>query len=232
MKKFNFRRIALYAINIGIILLMFFMLFRAIPVVLGAGNIVLDGQFVDWNDQSCISDPVGDVTDPHMDITRFCFATNPGVSNAFFMAERANSGNAITYFLYVDVNNDGNFNDPSDIVVTIDYKPIGNGSRVTVSWPGGSVTGNWGEDKRVGPMKVEWYVPFSAMGISAGQPIQMYLASSYGSGVLDTTAIVQWSPANALGWILLAIVMVGASVWMTFLSRKATKNSGKSSADI
>jgi hypothetical protein len=231
MKKVNFRRLALYTINIVVILLMFFMLFRAVPAVLGAGNIVLDGQFGDWAGQSCISDPVGDVTDSQTDITLFCFATNPGVSNAYFRAERAGGSNAITYFLYIDTGNNGNFNDASDIVVTIDYKPIGIGSQVNVSWPGGSDGGDWGVSKKDGALNVEWYVPFYAMGISAGQPIQMYLASSYGSGVLDTTAVVQWSPANALGWILLALVMVGASIWMTFLSRKAATNTNKSSIE-
>ncbi len=226
MKKINFRRIALYAINIGVILLMFYMLFRAVPVVLGAGNIVLDGQFADWAGQSCITDPKGDVSDPQTDITLFCFATNPGVSNTYFRAQRAGGTGEVTYLLYIDVNNNGNFNDPSDILVTVNYKPTGNGSQVTVSWPGGGDSGNWGESKKEGALNVEWYVPFSALGISAGQPIQMYLASSSGSGDIDTTGIVQWSPANALGWILLAIVMVGASVWMTFLSRKADKNPG------
>lgn len=95
---------------------MFFMLFRAVPAVLGAGNIVLDGQFNDWAGQSCIPDPVGDVADPGTDITLFCFATNPGVSNAYFRAQRAGSSNAVTYFLYIDANNNGSFHDPSDKV--------------------------------------------------------------------------------------------------------------------
>jgi hypothetical protein len=210
---------------------MFFMLFRAAPAVLGAGNIVLDGEFDDWAGQPCISDPTGDVVDPGTDITLFCFATNPGVSNAYFTTQTVDSSIEVTYFLYIDANNDGNFNDPSDIVVTINYKPTGNRSHVTVSWPGGSDGGGWGDSKHAGGLNVEWYVPFSAMGISAGQPIQMYLASSYGVSVLDTTAIVQWSPANALGWIMLGVILVGASVWMTFLSRKAARNSGKSSTD-
>jgi len=232
MKNANFRRLAFYVISIGIILLMFFMLFQAVPAVLGAGNIVLDGQFNDWSGQSCISDPTGDVADPQTDITFFCFATNPGVSNAYFRAQRAGGTNAITYFLYIDANNNGSFNDPSDKVVTINYKPTGNASQVTVSWTGGSDSGDWGESKQEGALNVEWYVPFSAIGISAGQPIQMYLASSYGTGVLDSTGIVQWSPANALDWILLGVILVGASVWMAFLSRKAATRSGESSTDL
>lgn len=232
MKKADFRRIALYAINIGVILLMFFMLFRAVPAVLGAGNIVLDGHFDDWAGQACISDPAGDVADPATDIILFCFATNPDVSNAYFRVQRADINNAVLYSLYIDANNNGNFNDPSDIVVRIDYKPTGNSSHVIVSWPGGSYNGDFGESRQAGALNVEWYVPFSAMGISAGQPIQMYLTSSYWVDVLDTTAIVQWSPANALGWIMLGVILVGASVWMTFLSRKVARNSSKSSTDL
>ena len=231
MKKANFHRIVLHVFNIVVILLMFFMLFRAVPTVLGAGNIVLDGQFGDWAGQPCISDPGGDAADPGTDITLFCFATNPGVSNAYFRAQLADSTKDVTYFLYIDANNNGNFNDLSDIVVTIDYQPTGNGLKVTVSWPGGSDGGDWGDCKQAGALNDEWYVPFSAMGISAGQPIQMYLASSNGSGVSDTTGVVQWSPANALGWVLLGIIFIGASVWMTLLTKKAAANTNQASIE-
>jgi hypothetical protein len=229
MKKVNFRRVALFAINIGVILLMFFMLFRAVPAVLGAETIVLDGLFTDWNGQSCISDPTGDVADPKKDITLFCFATNPGVENTYFMAERASGNTEITYTLFIDTNNNGIFNDSTDKIVTIQFKPTGQKSRVIVEWPGGQASGDWGESKSQGAERAEWYVPFAALGISPGQPIQMYLASSQD---IDTTAIVQWSPANALGWILLGVILVGASVWMTFLSSKAAKSAPRTAPGV
>ena len=232
MKKVDFHRIALQVFCVGVVLLMFLMLFRAVPTVLGAGNIVLDGQFNDWSGQSCITDPTGDVAEPGTDITLFCFATNPGVSNAYFRAQRAGNSNAVTYYLYIDANNNGSFTDRSDKVVTIVYMPTRSGSQVTVSWPGGRHGGNWGDSKQAGGKNVEWYVPFSALGISAGQPIRMYLASSYNAHILDKTAIVQWSPANALGWIILGGILAGASVWMTYQSRKATKNPDKSSTSL
>ena len=238
MKKTDFRRFALYAINIGVILLMFFMLFQAIPAVLGAGLITIDGAFTDWTGQSCIPDPSGDGGDNYHDITSFCWANNPDVSNAYFYAVRVGGkgGDPVTYTLYIDTGNNGVFTDPNDLVVTIDYSTSGNTSSVTTSWHlvsgggvGSSLPGAWGENKQNDARYVEWVVPFTAMGISAGQPIQMCLAAN--GSVVDTTGIVQWSPANALGWIMLGVILVGASVWMTFLSRKAARNSGKSSTD-
>lgn len=222
-KPFPFRKLALYAVNVVVILLMFFMLFQAVPAVIGASTITLDGLLGDWSGQSCISDTSGDVTNSQTDITQFCFANNPGISEAYFMAQRLDGANAVTYFLYIDADNNGSFSDPLDSVVTIDYKPIGNSSQVTVSWPGGSDNGNWGESKHDNALNVEWYVPFSALGISAGQPIQMYLASSYGSGNLDVTDVVQWSPANALGWFILLPILAAASLWMTRLNPKKVK---------
>jgi hypothetical protein len=42
----------------------------------------------------------------------------------------------------------------------------------------------------------------------------MYLESHQGSTIADTTQEVQWSPANALGWALILILVAGGAVWM------------------
>ena len=118
MKKFNLGRIALTLLNILIILLMGFMLFRAAPVVLGAGTISLDGNFDDWSGQSCIGDPTGDAVGPETDITQFCFATNAGQSNAYFMLERLDAGSGgkpLNMTLYIDSNNNGSYETQADI---------------------------------------------------------------------------------------------------------------------
>ena len=182
---------------------------------------MLDGLFDDWSDKPCISDPSGDVPNPEEDITQICFYTNPDESNLYFRAERAGGTNELTYQLYIDADNNGSYSDPLDSVVTIDYKPIGNDSQVTILWPGGGTNGDWGQSKKEGGLNVEWMVPFSAVGVSAWQPIQMYLVTTSGGTVIDSTLSIQWTPANALGWILLGALLVAASVWMTYLTRKA-----------
>ncbi len=222
MKKINVRKIALYTINILIILLMGFMLFRATPVALGAGYVSMDGAFDDWSGQSCIGDGTGDAAGPETDITQFCFATNAGESNAYFMIERLDAGSggkALDLTIYFDTNNDGSYETSADV----SYKAFNNNSNVTVNWSGGADGGDWGLDRSEGANRVEWYVPFSAMGIAPGQAIQMYVVSWQGGSVSDDTAGVQWSPANALGWILIAILLVGGSIGLTFLRRKMEK---------
>jgi hypothetical protein len=219
MKKVNLGRIALTVLNILIILLMGFMLFRAAPVVLGAGTISLDGNFDDWSGQSCISDPTGDANGPETDIAQFCFATNAGVSNAYFMLQRLSAGSGgkpLNMTLYFDTNNDGSFETQADI----NYKANKDSGSVSVTWPGGGDSGNWGLGTNSGGDKAEWYVPFSAMGIAPGQAIQMYLVSWQGNNVSDSSDVVQWSPANALGYVLIAILLVGGSIWFTLVHRK------------
>jgi hypothetical protein len=219
MKKLNLGRIALTVLNILIILLMGFMLFRAAPVVLGAGTISLDGNFDDWSGQSCIGDPTGDAVGPETDITQFCFATNAGQSNAYFMLQRLDAGSGgkpLNMTLYIDSNNDGSYETQADI----NYKANKNSGFVSVTWSGGGDSGSWGLGTDDGGNKAEWYVPFSAMGIAPGQAIQMYIVTWQGSNVSDGSASVQWSPANALGYILIAVLLVGGSIWFTLARRK------------
>jgi hypothetical protein len=68
---------------------------------------------------------------------------------------------------------------------------------------------------------VEWGVPFADLGISAGQPLRLYIASRTGESESDTTGEVQWSPADALGPLLLAGIVCGASAWLA--KRKSSR---------
>jgi hypothetical protein len=222
MKKINLRKIALYTVNILIILLMGYMLFRAAPVALAGGYVSMDGDFNDWSDQVCMSDPTGDASGPETDITQFCYATNAGESNAYFMIERLDAGSggkSLELTIYFSTNGGASYDYSADI----SYKAFNNDSNVTVNWSGGGDGGDWGLDRSEGANKVEWYVPFSAMGIAPGQTIDMYVVSWQGSSVSDGTYGVQWSPANALGWILIAVLLVGGSIWLTFLRRTTEK---------
>jgi hypothetical protein len=209
--------------GLGVILigLMGFMLFNAAPVAFGAGTITLDGAFADWSGQSCISDPQNDAIDPETDIKQFCFANNAGVANAYFMLERYDreSDKELELVLYFDINNNGSYGDAVDKTATISYKPTGQSGRTDVSANGWSARGEWGLSKKDGGFMTEWYVPFSALGINPGQPIRMYIVSMKENQVSDESAEVQWSPADALGWLLIGAMLTTGSVYFAFRRR-------------
>jgi hypothetical protein len=225
MKAEKVRSILFYIVTALIILAMGYMLFRSVPVVFGAGSITLDGAFADWSGQSCISDPPDDAAGPDTDILQFCFATNAGDSSAYFMIQRSDKqgGKPLNLTIYFDTDNNGVYTDAGDTSAQIYYKPKNTSSEVQVTYAGGSASGDWGEDTTEGGMRVEWSVPFSSMGIAPGQAIRMYVVSWQGSAVSDGTDEVQWSPANALGWILLAVLLVTGSLVLAFTRMRIEK---------
>ncbi|MBA4376743.1 MAG: hypothetical protein C0401_11300 [Anaerolinea sp.] len=214
---------SLFIRGLGVILigLTGFMLFRAAPVAFAAGTITLDGTFADWSGQSCLSDPQFDAIGPETDIKQFCFATNAGDSNTYFMLERfgSDTGKPLDLVLYFDINNNGSYGDAVDKTANIRYNPTGPSGYTEVSANGWSASGDWGLSNKNGGTMVEWKVPFSALGIDPGQPIRMYIISMQGSKISDGSTEVQWSPANALGWLLIAAILVAGSTYFTFRRR-------------
>jgi hypothetical protein len=210
-------------VRLRVVLVVFlFAAFILVPIGRAADDIVLDSQFDDWVGQSGITDPIGDATRPFDDLTGFYFATNPDDPTAYFMAERVSSNSPLNLVLNIDTNDDGVYDDPGDRYITVSYNPQGNRSTVEVMVYDGTggfvslVTGgsDWGESGREGGSRVEWGVPFADLGVSAGQAIRMILESQQGGTTADVMEEVQWSPANALGWGLIAILMVGSAAWL------------------
>jgi hypothetical protein len=198
------------------------------PAALAASPIVLDGQFLDWIGQPNVSDAIGDCAKPELDLTKVLFATNPNDSTAYFMTERLLGINQpLGLRLYIDTNNNGSYSEPTDRIVKIRYAPDLFSSQVDVDIHTGTDAFlktiandvDWGEGLVLGARHVEWGVSFADMGITAGQPIRMYLESRPGStsggNRCDITAEVQWSPANALGLPLLALVLCAGAIAMS-----------------
>lgn len=190
-----------------------------------AGPIVLDSLFEDWIGQAYVTDPQGDSGPQGADFTRFYFAVNPGVSTLFFMLERPPSNQKITIWQKFDMNNNGIFNEPGDRLVKVVYDPEKNNSKVDETIYTGSNqfiatyanNADWGESKNEGGKRVEWGVPMALLGMTPGQTINIGLTTTPGEGnggsdTLDTP--VQWSPANALGPVLLGIGLIAAVLWM------------------
>lgn len=200
-----------------------FLLIFSFQPVSAAGPITLDGNFLDWEGQPHITDPVGDANNDKTDIVTFAFATNPDDETAYFMAERlGRSTTEVTYYLYLDTDNDGDFSEANDRYLEINYHPEDGNSDVTVMLYSGTgaelgviASGvDWGESRQEGGEQVEWGVSFAVLGIEPFQAIQMRLETHLGNRVSDTTDVVQWTPANLLGVGLLGVILAVASVWM------------------
>jgi hypothetical protein len=189
------------------------------------GPIVLDGQFTDWQGQAFISDPQNDALNRRTDIKSFYFATNPDDEVAYFMLERWEAGAMpVDYVLWVDTNNNGDYTEVSDRMVEVHYTPSQNGFADVYLYNGAGTfmrtiaeNAPWGEDGQ--GARVEWGVSFVDLGIAPYQTIRLQPVSMQGNRVSDSTAEVQWSPANALGWLLLGSLTLLGSVWL-FQRRK------------
>ena len=191
------------------------------------GPIVLDGQFADWNGQPGISDPQGDGGGNTTDLLMFSFAAVDNDDTAYFMVQRGGGSQWFDCTLLIDTNNDGIYTDLDDRMIVVSYKPKGNSSTVSVDVHDGTGgylfsagSGDWGETTKEGGSRLEFGVVFSDLGIAAGQPIRMILQSMSGSQVMDATDEVQWSPANALGWVLLGGIVLAGSAGMAWVRQR------------
>jgi hypothetical protein len=196
--------------------------------VYSATPIILDSLFLDWVGEPCIADPAGDAYNSTSDLINFCFTTNPNDPTAYFMAERPGGSQYFRFRLLIDTDNDGVYNESSDRYLSVDYDPHGNRSDVWVNLYSGSgqflmnVADNvdWGESNPEGGGRVEWGVGFSALGIVPGQPIRIVLETYHGQTLSDSSVEVQWSPADALGWLLLGVLIAGGAAWFSLLQKR------------
>lgn len=188
--------------------------------------IVIDGMFADWACPPFVSDPPFDCKTDALDLSTFAMANNPNDPTAYFMVERGMGANAgLRLRLRVDTNNNGLYNEPADRLVTIVYRPRNGNAQVDVELFDGAGAflatiarkADWGESRAEGARRVEWPVTFAQLGIAAGQPIRLSLESFSGGGsapACDTVSEVQWSPADALGFVLLALLVGAGAAWM------------------
>ncbi|MEW6092741.1 MAG: hypothetical protein AB1531_02135 [Chloroflexota bacterium] len=210
-------------------------LLLATPTVALAASIVLDGLFDDWAGQPNISDPIGDATPARVDISAVYWANNPGVSNTYFMIQRAfpgGQGNQVVYYsVFIDTNCNGSYSESTDRRIFVAYSPQNNIGVVVVAVLSGTGSlisttgGNWGDPRGSEPnggTRAEFYASFSDLGISPNQQICFYVASFQNAGdstPVDTTASITWTPIPAMGYALLAafVLLAVGIAW----SRKA-----------
>ncbi len=213
----------------GLILFTFFFsLFLPQATVKAAAGITLDGSFGDWAGKPCVSDPNGDASST-LDLVAFCFIADLDTQEVYFMFERSSGSNSPTdYVIRMDVNNDGDYSDPEDRLISIRYNLSKKKSMVDVDIYDGTwnyITtkaskANWGATGDDGAAQVELFASFADLGINPGvaTAVTMDIYSGNFDDVLDTP--VTWTPADALGYMLLGGIILGASIFMVFQRKK------------
>ena len=211
-----------------------------------AAAIVLDGQFNDWAGQPAIGD--GQYDTPYWwyaDLRTFSWTTDG--TNAFFMAERwppPFPDWPVYFFLQIDTNNNGLYDDPNDYWMLVYYQPLTTRAEVTVDLYRVDNTGqgvwqknlgtkqNWGDSANNGGARVEWSVAFADLGIPGNTAINMLLSTADVSWngnqgavtLLDSASAVQWTPVDALGWPLLTLAALFGG-WLLWKRRPEQESS-------
>jgi hypothetical protein len=204
-----------------------------------AADIILDGQFADWDGQMFLPDPHNDA---HWkaDIAAFYWATNPGEEAMYFMAERwpqGNMGQSVTYCVHFCPHgaSPACYDTAADWQLTCHYDPDeANNALVRIfrgdqslrdDTPAFQYQGHWGLSAAEGGTKVEFRVAFADVGVGVGQPIRMFLASvkddeGKQNPHLDTcpdTGDIQWAPVHTLG-LVLTVLLLGAGLVLGYRS--------------
>ena len=210
-----------------------------------AADIVLDGQFADWDGQAFLTDLEGDA---HWkaDIEAFYWATNPGEAAMYFMAERwpkkENIGQSVTYCVHLcphptDGDNPACYDTAEDWQLICHYDPNETENAEVRLYHGDEsprdaephlqYSGPWGLTSAEGGTKVEFRVAFADIGIGVGQPIRMFLASVKDDegntnphyDVCPDIGDIQWAPVHTLG-LVLTVLLLGAGLVFGYRSFK------------
>ena len=166
----------------------------------GSGPIVLDSEFADWVGQSFVSDPFGDATGgTRRDLHEFYWANNIDEEYNYWMISRYTTDGdpfdgtngqtkSVKYFIWIDTNDNGNFEESGDRLVEIAYDPKATEGKTTVKvksaagggWLYDSGNQDWGDTDGEGGLRTEFRVAWTDLNISFGQSTRMYAESVSG----------------------------------------------------
>jgi hypothetical protein len=200
-------------------------------LLMADSDILVDGVFGDWAGRANLTDPAGDADKERGDLATFYWANNNDQEFNYWMIERyPDDIKKVTYTVFVDTDDDGNFDENGDRQVIVDYNPRKTDSIVQVQVKTGdgettisNVSGDWGETESEGGLRVEFQVSFAALGINFGDVVRMYVESDQEDRLPDSGDI-QWSPASVLGYWLLGVVLAGGAVALWGIRRKKEKS--------
>ncbi|MCH8102897.1 MAG: LPXTG cell wall anchor domain-containing protein [Chloroflexi bacterium] len=204
-------------------------------------DITLDGEFEDWNGMPNVADIADDASKSRGDLYRLFWANDVNGTTVFWQVERYGSDGLpfgeldltneqtkkVKYTVFIDANNNGDFDDNIDRHVRVSYDPGPSDSKVTVdvrpaqggNWENIAKNQDYGDSEGEGGHRVEFAVSWSDLGISFGQPIRMIVESDRDDR-LPNTGDIQWSPASILGLpVLIVLFLAGVIVIWWFKGR-------------
>ncbi len=211
-------------------------------------DIIIDGQFSDWEGKANLPDPFDDqIGSSIFDVAALYWANNIDQEINFHMIERHTTdgqpfdgsngqGWLARYMLYIDTNNNGDYTDDDDRRAVITYVATGHSSAVNVriyeadssEKISDSGWNDWGDSMAEGALRVEFPLDWTDLGIEFGDVIRMYAVSFSGLSfdphvrdrVPDGNADIQWSPASVLGPWLLAVGSIAGIAVIWYISRR------------
>lgn len=205
-----------------VILTMTVLLFvLCIPTTVQAVETIhLDGLFYNWSDQLSLTDGPNDGPDG-ADFKSLSWGTNQNEQAIYFMIERyppKNPTMPMVCRLFLDINNNGSYEDKIDKFIEIYYDPLSQEDNVTIKLfsSSGKLLSehqrHWGEDASAGGRKLEFSLTNKELEIFPPQPIRFYLSGIDGaSDRLPGRGDIEWEsfPGHWINiiWVGVAIIM-------------------------
>lgn len=187
-------------------------------------DIVLDGQFEDWQGRSFLADAFSDAL-PGQDLRAIFWGTNRNERKLYFLLERfdpPDRSSPLICRLFFDINNNGHYEDLVDKFVEVTYYP-GHGKpgevKVDIYRVAGdliaSSTGLWGESAGAGGRRLEFSVSMDKLYISPPQVVRFYVAVAGLNGDrMPDGGDIQWAPFPVINIKNRLILVAGFLFWV------------------
>lgn len=155
---------------------------------------MIDGRFTDWVGQAHVTAPAQNGATRH-DIAALYWASDKDLMETYWMVERRTTNRApfntfngqrdpVTYYLFLDLNDNGRYTDAVDKVARISYQPLSGSSDVTVELfdQDGTLlyeaSGDWGEPIESGGQRVEWSLSLADLDLAPDQRFRVYVIAA------------------------------------------------------
>lgn len=162
-----------------------------LPTVAYAAPVTIDGTFTDWAGQAHLTSPSRNGP-TRTDVAAFYWASDKEMFETYWMVERQTTNRTpfntyngqsdpVTYYLFMDLNDNGVYTDAVDRTARVFYQPLRGSSEVTVQlfdregallYEG---SGDWGEPIERGGQRVEWSLSLFDLDLAPDQRFRVYL---------------------------------------------------------
>lgn len=187
-----------------------------------AADLVMDGQFADWEGQANLTDPV-DMDKDNGDIVQFSWA-NDNDNNLYFYIKRLESPQPENFEIYIDLDNNGSYSDETDALIRVFYHPKQDKEvKVVVNQYHNNYhySGPWGASAEEGGQELEFSIPAGALALSPGQSLRMFVASTHDR--LPDNGDILWSPIPIMAKSTLFMAGAGVLALLAWSLKRKTR---------